>query len=52
MITIFFTSPQLFVLNSLPKGTMFNQDYFTDAVLPELYGEKTRIAGRKSVPAF
>jgi hypothetical protein len=35
MITIVFISAGLLLLNFLPKGTKFNQDYFMDAVLPE-----------------
>jgi hypothetical protein len=40
MVTIFFTSTRLLVLKSLLKGTKFNQDYFIDTVLPNLYSEK------------
>jgi hypothetical protein len=40
------------VLNSLPKGTKFDQDYFVDAVLPDLYSEKAQIASRKGLPSF
>jgi hypothetical protein len=36
MVTIFFTSTRLLVLNFLPKGTKFNQDYFIDTMLPNL----------------
>jgi hypothetical protein len=36
----------------LPKGTKFNQDYFTDTVLPNLYHETRRIARRKGLPSF
>jgi transposase len=42
----------LLVLNLLPKGTKFNQDYFIDAVLPNLYSEKRRIVSRKGLPSF
>jgi transposase len=52
MATIFFTSTRLLVLNFLPKGTKFNQDYFMDTVLPNLYSEKRRIARRKDLPSF
>jgi histone-lysine N-methyltransferase SETMAR len=52
IITIFFTSTQLLVLNFLPKGIKFNQDYFIDTVLPNLYSEKRRIARRKGLPSF
>jgi hypothetical protein len=51
MVTIFFTSTRLLVLNFLPKGTRFNQDYFIDTVLPNLYSEKRRIARRKGLPS-
>jgi hypothetical protein len=36
----------------LPKGTKFNQGYFIDTVLPNLYSEKRRIARRKGLPSF
>jgi hypothetical protein len=36
----------------LPKGTKFNQDYFIDTVLPNLYSEKRRIARRKGLLSF
>jgi hypothetical protein len=52
MVTIFFTSTRLLVLNFLPKGTKFNQDYFADTVLPNLSSEKRRIARRKYLPSF
>jgi hypothetical protein len=52
MVTIFFTSTRLLVLNFLKKGTKLNQDYFIDTVLPNLYSEKRRIARRKGLPSF
>jgi transposase len=52
MVTIFFTSIRLLVLNFLPKGIKFNQDYFMDTVLPNLYSEKRRIARCKGLPSF
>jgi transposase len=52
MVTIFFRSTRLLVLNFLPKGTKFNQDYFIGTVFPNLYSEKRRIARRKSLPSF
>jgi hypothetical protein len=52
MVTIVFTSTRLLVLNFPPKGTKFNQDYFIDTVLPNLYSEKRRIARRKGIPSF
>jgi hypothetical protein len=52
MVTIFFTSARLLVLNFLPKGTMFNQDSFINTMLPNLYSEKRPIARRKGLPSF
>jgi hypothetical protein len=52
MVTVFFTSTRLLVLNFPPKGTKFNQDYFIDTVLPNLYSEKRLIARRKGPPSF
>jgi transposase len=52
MVTIFFTSRRLLVLEALPKGTKFNQDYFIDAIFPGLYNEKTRISHKSNFPAF
>jgi hypothetical protein len=49
---IFFTSTRLLVLNFLPKGTKFNQDYFIDTVLPNISSEKRRIARRKGLQSF
>jgi histone-lysine N-methyltransferase SETMAR len=40
------------VLNFLPKGTKFNQNYFIDTVLPNLYSEKRRTARRKGLLSF
>jgi hypothetical protein len=52
MLTIFFTSTRLLVLETLPKGTKFNQDYFIDAIFPRLYNEKRRISRKEGFPAF
>jgi histone-lysine N-methyltransferase SETMAR len=52
MVTIFVTSTRLPVLNFFPKGTKFNQYYFIDTVLPNLYNETRRIARRKGLPDF
>jgi hypothetical protein len=52
VIIIFFRSAELLMLIFLPKGTKFNQDYFIDAVLPEVCDEKTQIARRKCAPSF
>jgi hypothetical protein len=52
IVTIFFTSTRLLVLNFLPKGTKFNQDCFIDTVLPNLYSEKKQIARHKVLLSF
>jgi hypothetical protein len=52
MVTIFFTSTRLLVLNFFPKGTKFNQNYFIDTILPNLYSEKRRITRGKGLPSF
>jgi hypothetical protein len=52
MVTIFFTSTRLLVLNFLLKGTKFNQDYFIDTAPLNLQSEKRRIAKRKRPPSF
>jgi hypothetical protein len=36
----------------IPKDTKFNQDYFIDTVLPNLYSEKRGIARGKGLPRF
>jgi hypothetical protein len=35
MIMIFFTARQLLLLDVLPKGSKFNQQYFIDYVFPD-----------------
>jgi histone-lysine N-methyltransferase SETMAR len=52
MITIFFTSTQLQVLEALPKGVKFNQDYFVHAVLPGSFNQKRRISRESGFSAF
>jgi histone-lysine N-methyltransferase SETMAR len=47
MITVFFSGTRLIVLNALPKGARFNQEYFLDWVLPKLYTEKRRYTRSK-----
>jgi histone-lysine N-methyltransferase SETMAR len=42
MLTVFFTSRRLIVLEALPKGTTFTQHYFVSDILPHLDGEKLR----------
>jgi hypothetical protein len=52
MVTIFFISTRLLVLNFIPEGTKFNQDYFIDTLFPNLYREKRRIRRHKGLPSF
>jgi hypothetical protein len=52
MLPMFFRSRRLLVLEALPKGIKFNQDYFIGAMIPELYNEKTRISRKEGFPAF
>jgi hypothetical protein len=40
MIPVFFTARQLIVLDYLPKGQKYNQEYFVQNVLPSLLHEK------------
>jgi hypothetical protein len=40
------------VLEVLPKGTKFNQDYFIDEIFPGLYNEKRGISRKEGFPAF
>jgi hypothetical protein len=42
MVRMFFTSARLLMLTFLPKGRKFNQEYFTDMVLPNRYSEKRK----------
>jgi histone-lysine N-methyltransferase SETMAR len=41
MVTIFFTATKLLVLDVLPRGNKFNQDYFLTIIAPELSRENT-----------
>jgi histone-lysine N-methyltransferase SETMAR len=52
MIPIFSTSKRLLVLEALPKGTKFNQDYFIQCRFPRLYPEKRGISRKTRFPAF
>jgi hypothetical protein len=52
MFTIFFPSSRLLVLDALPTGTKFNQDYFIHGIFPGLYNEKRRISRKKGWPGF
>jgi hypothetical protein len=40
MLTVFFSGERRLSLETLPKGTKFNQDYFLQSVLPALTNEK------------
>jgi histone-lysine N-methyltransferase SETMAR len=42
MLTVFFTSYKLIILEALPKGTTCTQHYFISDILPDLDGEKLR----------
>jgi histone-lysine N-methyltransferase SETMAR len=42
MLTVFFTSRRLIVLEALPKGTTFTQHNFISDISPDLDGEKLR----------
>jgi hypothetical protein len=52
LLPIFFTSTRLLVLEPLPKGTKYDQNYFIDAIFPGLYNEKRRISRKKHFPTF
>jgi hypothetical protein len=52
MITIFFTSRRLLVLEARPKGTNFNQDCLIQCIFPRLESEKGRISRNTGFPAF
>jgi hypothetical protein len=42
LLTVFFTSRRLIVLEALPKGTTSPRHYFISRILPDLDGEKLR----------
>jgi hypothetical protein len=42
ILTVFFTSPKLIVLEALSKGTRFTQHYFISDILPDLDSEKLK----------
>jgi hypothetical protein len=52
MITIFFTACQLILLDVLPKGSKFNQQYFIDCVFPDLKTENLSFRGRTPLATF
>jgi hypothetical protein len=47
MLTVFFTSRKFLVLDALPKGQKYNEDYFAQKMIPELQPERSRFARRK-----
>jgi hypothetical protein len=52
MLTIFFASRKLLVLEPLPKGQKYNQDYYVQEVTPELQSERSRFARRNTLVEF
>jgi hypothetical protein len=42
MLTVFFTTRMLIILEALPKETAFTQHYFSSDILPDLDSEKLR----------
>jgi hypothetical protein len=52
MIMIFFTGRQLTLLDVLPKGSRFNQQYLIDSVFPDLKTENRNFRGRMPRPTF
>jgi hypothetical protein len=52
MITIFFTASQLILLDVLPKGSKFNQQYFIDYVFPDLETEDPNFHRRMLLATF
>jgi hypothetical protein len=52
MMTIFFTARQLILLDVLPKGSKFNQQYFIDYVFPDLKTENWTFRRRMPLATF
>jgi hypothetical protein len=52
MLTGFFRSRKLLVLDALPNGQKYNSDYFVQNMIPELQSERSRFARRKTVIEF
>jgi hypothetical protein len=52
MITIFFTARQLIMLDVLPKGSKFNQQYFIDYVPSDLKTENRNFRCRMQIATF
>jgi hypothetical protein len=51
-IVVFFTSTRLLILDALPHGHTFTQDYLITEVLPMLLEENVRFRRRHSVDIF
>jgi hypothetical protein len=52
MITVFFTARQLILLDVLPKGSKFNQQYFIDDVFPDFKTENLNFRRRMPIATF
>jgi hypothetical protein len=52
MTTIFFTARQLILLDILPKGSKFNQQYFIDYMFPDLKIESLNFRRRIPLATF
>jgi hypothetical protein len=52
MLTVRFSGERLLVLEALPKGRKFNQDYFLQSVLPALKNENDGVTKRTQVQTF
>jgi hypothetical protein len=52
MITIFFIARQLILLDILPKGSKFNQQYFIDSVFPDLKTQNRNFRRRMPLATF
>jgi hypothetical protein len=52
MITIFFTAGQLILLDTPPRGSKFNQQYFIDHVFPDLEMENRNFRPRMPFATF
>jgi hypothetical protein len=52
MLTAFFTLRKPLVLDVLPKGQKYNQDYFVQKIISELQSERSRFARGKTLAEF
>jgi hypothetical protein len=48
MITVFLTAQQLIVLDALPEGQKYNQEYFVQNILRSLLHEKRCFSPKKT----